>query len=67
MKSNQIIISNALKDAKEMKRIMFYLCESDYKVQPAQGIMLSNKLLLLSAQIVKKLECVVKDEADNEA
>lgn len=67
MKSNQIIVSNALKDAKEMKRIMFYLCGSDYKVAPAQGVMMSNRLLQLSVQIVEKLESAVKYEADNEA
>lgn len=67
MKSKPITISNALKDAKELMRIMFYLCGSDYKVEPAQGVVMSDRLLQFPVQIAERLEGAVKYEADNEA
>ena len=67
MVSKQTMISNALKEAKEMERILIYLFESGYKVQPAEGVMLSNRLLHLSVLVVDNLEDAMKGDADNEA
>ena len=65
MVSKQTMISNALKEAKEMERIMIYLFESAYKVQPAEGVVLSNRLLQLSVQVVDNLEDAMKGDADS--
>ena len=61
-----IAISDALKDAKEMEKIMFYLHQNSYKVTPAHGVMLSNRLLQLTVQIVDSLEDAMVGGAANE-
>ena len=38
MRNKRIAISDALKDAKEMEKIMFYLHQNSYKVTPAHGV-----------------------------
>lgn len=50
-----------------MERIMINLFESAYKVQPAEGVVLSNRFLQLSVQVVDNLEDAMKGDADNEA
>lgn len=66
MGNKGIAISDALKDAKEMEKIMFYLHQNSYKVTPAHGVMLSNRLLQLTVQIVDSLEGAMIGEAANE-
>ena len=66
MGNKGIAISDALKDAKEMEKIMFYLHQNSYKVMPAHGVMLSDRLLQLTVQIVDSLEGAMIGEAANE-
>ena len=66
MGNKGIAISDALKDAKEMEKIMSYLHQNSYKVTPAHGVMLSDRLLQLTVQIVDSLEDAMIGEAANE-
>lgn len=66
MGNKGIAISDALKDAKEMEKIMFYLHQNSYKVTPAHGVMLSDRLLQLTVQIVDSLEDAMVGGAANE-
>ena len=66
MGNKGIAISDALKDAKEMEKITFYLHQTSYKVTPAHGVMLSDRLLQLTVQIVDSLEDAMIGEAANE-
>ena len=66
MGNKGIALSDALKDANEMEKIMFYLHQNSYKVTPAHGVMLSDRLLQLTVQIVDSLEGAMIGEAANE-
>ena len=66
MENRRTAISDALKDAKEMEKIMFYLHQNSYRVTPAHGVMLSDRLLQLSLQIVDSLEDAVEGETAHE-
>ena len=58
MYSNSDKVLSALETAKEIKQITFYLFANSYKVGPAEGIALSDRVLALSIRLVDDLGSV---------